>query len=222
MSDFLTALPIGLLLIFSAGPVFFVILETSITNGAKQALAVSLGAVLADIGLIAIAFFSASPILQKLENQPQLYFVGGAVLLSYGILSFVKTSKTKKQLNYNTEALPPQKSVFFYLTKGFFLNTINISTLLFWMGATVVFGARFQMESSRLIPFFSYIILIYFSADVIKIILAKQLKNKLSPPVVYKLKQVVHIILVLFGCFIVLQGALPKKHMSLHHQLEQR
>lgn len=222
MSDFLTALPIGLLLIFSAGPVFFVILETSVSNGAKQALAVSLGAVIADIGLIAIAFYSASSILQKLENQPQLYFVGGAILFFYGILSFVKTRKIKKQINYNPEALPLQKSVFFYLTKGFFLNTINISTLLFWMGATVVFGARFQMELSRLVPFFSYIILIYFSADVIKIILAKQLKNKLSPNIVYRLKQGVNIILVLFGCLIMLQGAAPEKSMRLHHRLEQR
>ncbi len=222
MSDFLTALPIGLLLIFSAGPVFFVILETSVSNGAKQALAVSLGAVIADIGLIAIAFYSASSILQKLENQPQLYFVGGAILFFYGILSFVKTRKIKKQINYNPEALPLQKSVFFYLTKGFFLNTINISTLLFWMGATVVFGARLQMELSRLVPFFSYIILIYFSADVIKIILAKQLKNKLSPNIVYRLKQGVNIILVLFGCLIMLQGAAPEKSMRLHHRLEQR
>ena len=68
-----------------AGPVFFVILETSISNGAKQALAVSLGAVIADIGLIAIAFYIASSILQKPENQPQLYFVGGAILFFYGI-----------------------------------------------------------------------------------------------------------------------------------------
>ena len=222
MSDFLTALPIGLLLIFSAGPVFFVILETSISNGAKQALAVSLGAVIADIGLIAIAFYSASSILQKLENQPQLYFVGGAILFFYAILSFVKTRKIKKHINYNPEALPLQKSVFFYLTKGFFLNTINISTLLFWMGATVVFGARFQMELGRLAPFFSYIILIYFSADVIKITLAKQLKNKLSPNIVYRLKQGVNIILVLFGCLITLQGAVPEKSMCLHHRLEQR
>ena len=99
MSDFLTALPIGLLLIFSAGPVFFVILETSITNGAKQALAVSLGAVLADIGLIAIAFLVHPQYYKNSKTNPNCILLVGQF---YFLMAFYLLLKQAKQKSKST------------------------------------------------------------------------------------------------------------------------
>ena len=53
----------GFLLAFAIGPVFFTLIETSITKGFKAGLFFDLGAQTADIIFILIAYFSTSKIL---------------------------------------------------------------------------------------------------------------------------------------------------------------
>ena len=50
----------GFLLAFAVGPVFFTLIETSITKGFKAGLFFDLGAIFADIVFIVIAYFSTS------------------------------------------------------------------------------------------------------------------------------------------------------------------
>ena len=56
INDILTGLPWGIFLSFMIGPVFFILIETSITKGFRAALAFDLGVVLADVVFILIAF----------------------------------------------------------------------------------------------------------------------------------------------------------------------
>ena len=48
----------GFLLAFAVGPIFFILIETSITKGFRCALTFDLGAITADIVFILIAFFN--------------------------------------------------------------------------------------------------------------------------------------------------------------------
>jgi threonine/homoserine/homoserine lactone efflux protein len=215
MSEFITALPFSLLLAISTGPVFFVIIETSISNGIKRALFVDIGAILADVVFILIASFGATAILQQLEGNPRWYLLGGVVLFMYGITSFARTNKNKNQLVFHSEELP-QGNLFFYTLKGFLLNIINIGTFLFWLGLTVVFGTKYAMDDGKLNRFFVFVLIGYLIIDVLKMYLAKQLKNKLTPIVIYKLKQSVHFILMFFGLVFVFQGTFPdQKEIAL-------
>ena len=45
LHDILTAIPLGILLAFTIGPVFFVLLETSITKGFRAAIVFDLGVI---------------------------------------------------------------------------------------------------------------------------------------------------------------------------------
>ena len=201
MSEFIAAIPISLLLVFSTGPVFFVVVETSITKGAKQAICVDIGAVIADIIFILIALFSAQSLRNSLVENSRWFIIGGIVLCIFGIFSLFSLIRQKKTVAFSAEKLP-KGNYFFYIAKGFVLNIINIGTFLFWVGL-VVFGARFW--------FFVYILLIYLLFDIAKIFLAKQLKLILTPRVIYKLKQLVYIIILGFGLFFIFQGSFPEQ-----------
>jgi threonine/homoserine/homoserine lactone efflux protein len=210
MSEFLAAIPLSLLLVFSTGPVFFVIVETSITKGAKRAFCVDLGAVIADIVFILVATFSAQPLRNSLAENPRWYIIGGILLCSLGFVSLISSLKTKKTKSYQVETLP-KGNYLFYIAKGFFLNIINIGVFLFWV-SLVVFGAK---------PLsFVYILLIYLLLDIAKIYLAKQLKTVLTPLVIYKIKQLIHIIIFGFGLFFVFQGSFPDQKEQLKTIIE--
>ena len=210
MSEFLAAIPLSLLLVFSTGPIFFVIVETSLTKGVKQAFCVDVGAVLADVVFILVATFSAQPLRNSLAENPRWYIIGGVLLCSLGIFSLVATMKKTKASSFEVDALP-KGNYLFYIAKGFLLNIINIGVFLFWIGL-VVFGADFW--------FFVYVLLIYLLLDIVKIYLAKQLKTILTPSVIYKIKQLAHIIILGFGLFFVFQGSFPEQKEQLKTIIE--
>jgi threonine/homoserine/homoserine lactone efflux protein len=210
MSELIAAIPLSLLLVFSTGPVFFVIVETSITKGAKQAFCVDIGAVIADIIFILIALFSAQSLRNSLVENSRWFIVGGIVLCAFGLFSMLSLKRQKKTVAFQAEKLP-KGNYLFYIAKGFVLNIINISTFLFWVGL-VVFGVGLW--------FFVYVLLIYLLFDIVKIFLAKQLKSTLTPRVIYKLKQLVHIIILGFGLFFIFQGSFPKQKEQLQTLIE--
>lgn len=213
INDILSAIPWGILLAFTVGPVFFVLLETSITKGFRAAMVFDLGVVFADFIFILIAYFSTNQILQKLKDDPGLFIFGGAVMLAYGIISYVKEKKSyKKQLEEELEDDNIQKNNYLGLFfKGFLLNFINIGVLAFWMGIIIVFGPKLNMETNRIVLFIACIILTYFAVDIIKIMVAKQLKSRMTPHNIYKIKRVISIILMIFGGFLMAQGFFPKE-----------
>lgn len=223
INDILAALPWGVLLAFTIGPVFFVLLETSITKGFRAALIFDLGVVFADFIFILIAYFSTNQILQKLKDDPGLFIFGGAVMLSYGIVSFIKEKKNyTKKLDEDIDEDNIQKNNYLGLFfKGFLLNFINIGVLAFWMGIIIVFGPKLNMEPNRISLFIASIIITYFIVDIIKMLVAKQLKSRMTPYNIYKIKRLISIILMIFGGFLMAQGFFPKEKEMIKEKLEQ-
>jgi threonine/homoserine/homoserine lactone efflux protein len=84
--DILAAIPFGIILAFTIGPVFFVLLETSATKGFKSALIFDFGVMLADIVFILLAFYSTNKLVDKLKDDPNFIVFGGVLLFTYGTI----------------------------------------------------------------------------------------------------------------------------------------
>lgn len=93
LQDISTAIPLGFLLAFLVGPVFFVLLETAALKGFRAAFLFDIGVVTADTVFILIAYFSTSQLLDKLKDDPALYIFGGMLLAVYGVMSFLRVKK---------------------------------------------------------------------------------------------------------------------------------
>jgi threonine/homoserine/homoserine lactone efflux protein len=222
LHDILTAIPLGILLAFTIGPVFFVLLETSITKGFRAAMVFDLGVICGDLVFILIAYFSTNQLLEKLKDDPSLFFFGGVIMLSYGIISFIKQKRSYKgQVEEDVkEDLNQPNNYLNLFFKGFLLNFINIGVLAFWMMIIISFGPKLNMESNRIIIFIATILLVYLIIDSIKIVIAKQLKSKLTPYIIYKIKSVISVILIIFGVFLMLQGFFPDEKKMIEKKLE--
>jgi len=56
MIDFIPAIPIGIVLSFTIGPVFFTVIETSISKGVKAAIFLDIGVVISDLVFFVLLF----------------------------------------------------------------------------------------------------------------------------------------------------------------------
>jgi len=222
LHDILTAIPLGILLAFTIGPVFFVLLETSITKGFRAAMVFYLGVICGDLIFILIAYFSTNLLLEKLKDDPSLFFIGGVIMLSYGIISFIKQKRTYKgqvEVDVKEDLNQPNNYLNLFF-KGFLLNFINIGVLAFWMMIIISFGPKLNLEADRIIVFIATILLVYLIIDSIKIVIAKQLKSKLTPYIIYKIKSVISVILIIFGVFLMIQGFFPNEKKMIERKLE--
>lgn len=205
----------GILLSFMVGPVFFVLLETGATKGFRAALSIDIGVIIADIVFIFVAYFSSFQLLKNLSNQPGLYVFGGSILMVYGLVIYFKKEVKKEK---------PKKLKGTYLAlivKGFLLNFINIGVLVFWVGVLIVVGPTLDNNPKRILVFFSTVILVYLTIDIVKILLAKQLKKKLTKRRIHLLKKGLGVVLTICGVVLVIKGFLPKEKFNVQDGIEQ-
>lgn len=211
INDILSGIPWGIFLSFMVGPVFFILLETSIIKGFRAALVFDLGVVLGDVVFIAIAYLGSYRLIQSLKDKPALFIFGGILMLVYGIISFVRLKKEEK---INTEVIDNEiikKNYLSLFIKGFFLNIINIGVLGFWLAIIISIGPKLEMQTSRMLTFFTTVILSYLFIDCIKILLAKQLKSKMTPTNILKIKKGISVVLMIFGIVLITQGWFPQE-----------
>jgi len=212
IDDILAAIPLGFFLSFMIGPVFFVLLETSITKGFRAAVTFDLGVILGDIVFILIAFFSSYRLITSIKDQPALFVFGGILMLTYGTISFFKLRKTSKLPVDEVAVEIIRKDYFGLFAKGFLLNFINIGVLAFWLAIIITIGPKLDMNQNRMIVFFAAVLMSYFVTDLFKIVLAKKLRAYLNPHNIIKIKKLISIVLMVSGLLLMIQGWLPKNN----------
>ncbi|MFI8605138.1 LysE family translocator [Cellulophaga baltica] len=216
IEDIQAAIPLGFFLSFMIGPVFFVLLETSATKGFRAALIFDLGVILADIIFITAAYFSSFQLLENLSNQPGLYVFGGVILLVYGIITF----KTKQVKLRNEDVKVTSGDYLSLFVKGFLLNFINIGVLVFWLGIIIIVGPSLDNNGDRILVFFGSMIGAYFVTDLFKMLLAKQLRKKLTPKRIFLVKKLLGVILIICGLVLITKGFLPKDKLNFQEGIE--
>lgn len=218
--DVQAAISIGILLSFLLGPVFFVLLETAVIKGFRAALALDMGVIFSDVVFIIIAYLGTNQLLQRIKDNPALFVLGGCLLLGYGCVSLVKERRNySKRRNISVELIN-KNSYFKLFIKGFLLNFINIGVLGFWFTVIIAVGPQLDMDQERIVAFFATILLSYLAIDMVKIILAKRLKQKLTPNRIYIMKLATGMILVIFGCILIAQGVFKEELVLIRTELD--
>ncbi|HEX8269255.1 MAG TPA: LysE family transporter [Flavobacterium sp.] len=219
IDDIITGIPLGFLLSFMIGPVFFILLETSVVKGFRAAITFDFGVLLADVVFILIAYFSSYRLIQSIKDDPALFIFGGLIMLTYGIISFFRVKKASKLDEEDPKELAKNNYLTLFM-KGFFLNFINIGVLGFWLAILIAFGPQMELVPMRMFTFFSTIILTYFITDIFKILLAKQLRNKLNPRNIEIIKKGISIVLIISGLLLLSQGWFPKERKMVGKAFE--
>ena len=200
----------GFLLAFAVGPVFFTLIETSITKGFRAGVVFDLGAMIADIIFIFIAYFSTSKIIERVKDDPGLLIFGGALLIAYGIISYIRTAKSFIKIVREHYAVNVKKNFGGLFLKGFLLNFVNFGVLAGWIGTIIMANALTNSENGVFL-FLATVLIVFFLTDLIKITLAKKLKSKMTPRFIFKTKKWVSLLILGFGVLLLIEGIFPSQ-----------
>ncbi len=213
INEYINAVLLGFGLAFMVGPVFFSLIETSISKGARAAIIFDLGVILADSVFITIAYFGSISFLEKIQGDPRIFLVGGILLIIFGVYTILH-KKTRKRVSDEELVVPEKNNYLTLFLKGFFLNFINFGVLAFWLTVVIAVTSSLQADGDKVLEYFIVVMLTFFLVDIGKIMLAKQLKKKLTPNVLRKIRIGLGIFFILFGLVLATKRFLPPAAMQ--------
>ncbi len=206
----LYAVLLGFTLSFMVGPVFFVLLETSLIKGARKAVVFDLGVISADILFIGITFFGSS-LLEGIEDYSSVYLIGGILVVGYGIYNLRNAKLKKERLKVELDIPNKNAPWYVYFFKGFFLNFLNVGVLAWWLTTMVVVSASVDHDKTLMTVYFAVTLATYFGVDLLKIFFARKLKKKLTPMVLLKIEKTIGVILIVFGIALCFRGYIEEQ-----------
>ncbi len=217
MNVVLTGIVTGLILSFMLGPVFFVLLETSIKKGVKAAIAFDLGVLLNDIFYILIAIFFLDQVSDLAEGSDNslLMIIGGGLFTIYGVINFFKrVSETK--LEDGRLQKTTVTHYFLLFIKGFLLNLANPLIVFYWFSIMTIGypendsaatdAANIEGAGYKMILFIASILITFFSIDLLKIFGAKRLRPLVTRKRLIALNRLIGIVFVVFGVYLMIKG----------------
>lgn len=201
--EILYALPLGIVLSFAAGPVFFVLIETAISKGRRAAISLDMGAIAADLVFILLAYWGSHSLLEQMKQSLWLGLISGLAVFVFGGY-YVLKSRQPLQM---TQALEITRKRFFFV-KGFLLNFLNIGVFLFWLGTTVTISSLLDNREESMILFYAATMASYLLIDLFKIYFAHRFKERLAGRGLRMIEKVLGLILMAFGFYIILRAAI--------------
>ncbi|MEO7983007.1 MAG: LysE family transporter [Bacteroidota bacterium] len=191
----LKGLTFGLLLSISVGPVLFSIIKQSLNNGHRGGFAFVCGVSASDVTLVLVSNIFTRLFESLKTYKTEVGVVGCIFLVSMGIY-FLFLKKVK----VNDEG----KQVFKFRKRdyakiflsGYFMNTLNPAVFIFWITtSTAVINHSIR---DRVIIFTTCLVWM-FGADILKVMLAGKIRNRLTPHNIHIINRINGIILIVFG-----------------------
>ena len=146
----------GLLFVFSFGPAFFALIQTSLQQGFRPAVLLAIGISISDIFYACIALLGMSSLLENPLTRFWMGIAGTIFLIVFGIYSWFKSPRVyfnKKEETNNIRLLK-------FLVKGSIINGLNPFIMLFWIGMISLMTARFEYGFADQVYFFAGVLII--------------------------------------------------------------
>ncbi|MEI9943759.1 MAG: LysE family translocator [Chitinophagaceae bacterium] len=188
----LKGLTFGLMLSISVGPVLFSIIKQSLNNGHRGGLAFIFGVSASDITLVLISNLFTELFKQLSGFKTEIGVAGCIFLVSLGVYSlFFKKVKVKEE---NTQVFKFRKRDYAKtFISGYVMNTLNPSVFGFWIYASSVI---ITMSVQHRIIVFITCLTWMLGTDILKVMLAGKIRNRLTPHNIHILNRINGLILI--------------------------
>jgi threonine/homoserine/homoserine lactone efflux protein len=193
----LKGLGLGMILALSVGPVIFTILKQSINNGHRGGFSFVAGVWISDLFLVLLSNLFTELVQQLMTFKAMIAYIGSAFLVGMGIYYvFFKKVRLKSEI---FQEIPSFSKADFARSalSGFFINTLNPSVIFFWLINATAFAASHSISERVII--FSVCLGLNMLADVLKVMMAGKIRDKLTAQTIGIINKVSGSILVIFG-----------------------
>ncbi|MDY5969035.1 MAG: LysE family transporter [Bacteroidales bacterium] len=206
--EFIYGIGMGIVisLCFSFGPAFFTLLQLSVQHGFRKAMPFVFGISCDDILIVLLLCTVLRGVdMAAVLAKPAVATTAGLALLGFGMWTFKRRVESREGLEQH-KALNVRgfsdKPVSYWL-RGFFINFLNPGIWLYWLGIITLAGGKLGIADKALLPYFAGVLATTLSLDLLKCKAASLLQRVLTPRHINRFNQIVGIILMGFGTYLI-------------------
>lgn len=188
---------LGMLLSILIGPVFFMLIKTSINDGFRDAMYLEAGIFFSDIFCITLSYLGLAQLFMKPEHEQLILVAGGIILLIFGITTYFSHKKM-----VDPDAPPKKTPIQKLMMKGFFFNLSNPSVILFWIGAVGITVSQYKSNPLDVSIYFIGTLVTVTIIDILKALLAVKIKRFLTPKMFDRINKISGAAIFAFGLFL--------------------
>lgn len=193
---------LGGLLALLVGPVFFMLINTSIKKGFLPASMLALGVVLSDAFYVVLTFYGSTLLIHLKEYDHQVGIAGGILILIFGIFTFIKKPSVHADA---LEIVDDSKTRIIDIIKGFTMNTLNPSALLFWLGVAGTITVNHRFTGSATAVFYTATLTTVFCTDLLKSWIASRLKGIINARFLIAMNRISGVALGAYGIYMIVK-----------------
>ena len=181
------------------GPVIFTIIKQSINNGRAGGFSFIAGVFFSDLFWVILSNVFSELVSTLLNFKNEIGFGGSIFLIGLGIFYLffkkihIKEDEDKIKITASTHAR--------LALSGFIINTANPAVIAFWLTTATAIAATHTVQQRIII--FSTCIAINTASDILKVLLAGKIRNKLNEKNINVINKISGLILIGFGVALV-------------------
>lgn len=188
-------LALGLMLSISVGPVIFSIIKQSLNHGHKGGFAFIAGVSASDISIVMIANTFTQMFEGLLDYKIPIGIGGSILLIALGIyVTFFKKISVDAS-GIQVIQMETHHYVKIFLS-GYFMNLLNPSVIGFWLLTST--SLLVETQTYRFIVYITCLIIV-LGFDFLKVMLAGNIRQKLTAHNIYIINRISGMILMGFG-----------------------
>jgi threonine/homoserine/homoserine lactone efflux protein len=183
----------GLILSTFCGPIFFMLINLGIRSTLKSVFYLAFGVFVSDAITIFLLLYVALGSISEFKHIEILYYIGGAVLIYFGVKNLIKEPVIIEQTEVS------QKTLNTIFIKGFMINSLNPTILFFWFGAMMLAFSTYHNDKNLVLTQFITGLIITLLTDCMKGYSAFHLKKYIKPSFLKVLNKISGVIIIGFG-----------------------
>jgi threonine/homoserine/homoserine lactone efflux protein len=197
MELFFKGVAVGITVSFLIGPIFFALVDLTISKGWRSGIFYVFGVLLSDVVLI----YVVETVLQQFDFdtiKTQIGLFGGVMLLVFGVLTFLAKASVQ------SVDVKDIKTLFQAFMKGVLINVFNPFVTIWWIAMYTTVSIRYTGFTDKF-SFYFGILLMVLLFDILKIRFAYYLKQRLTIDKLIIVKKIAGVCLVVFGAVMIVR-----------------